>query len=409
MASDVIYAFRVMRLALLDATGGPIGKIEDIVVRPPYRSSAPPVIGFVASSQRRNIFVNANRIELTPNGARLRSGAIDLDHFRRRTGELLIGEDLLNRRVGDEVVLDVALKPSATPASWEVSSVVLGRRSGLRRRRTSRVVSWTEVRHLFEQDEVAAEVARFRAMHPTDVARIVRLLPLDKRRALAAAMEDDRLADLLEELPEAEQLRLIEGMDLERLVGVLEEMEYDDAADLLAEMTLARRTEVLAAMEPDDADSLRRLLAFAQGTAGHLMTPDPIVLGPNATVAEALARIREPDRAPTEAAQVFVTQPPWATPTGAFLGVVHFQRLLREPPSMTLGRCIDPDTPVVAPEQPEREVAALLAAYNIVAVAVVDAEGRLVGAVTIDDVLDRALPGDWRLAVKVQSRRGAER
>src|SRR3954468_4399831 len=107
MASDVIFAFRVMRLALLDANGGPVGKIEDIVVRPPDRSGAPPVIGFVASSQRRQIFVNANRVDLTGGGAQLRSGTIDLDHFRRRTGELLVGEDLLNRRIGEEVVLDV--------------------------------------------------------------------------------------------------------------------------------------------------------------------------------------------------------------------------------------------------------------------------------------------------------------
>jgi Mg/Co/Ni transporter MgtE len=162
-------------------------------------------------------------------------------------------------------------------------------------------------------------------------------------------------------------------------------------------------------MEPDDADPLRRLLAFAKGTVGHLMTPDPIVLGPLTTVAEALARIRDPDYQPTEAAQVFVAQPPWVTPTGPFLGVVHFQRLLREPPSMALGRCIDPDTQVLGPEQPEREAAALLAAYNLVAVAVVDAESRLVGAVTVDDVLDRALPGDWRLAVRQPRRRGTER
>jgi CBS domain-containing protein len=411
MATDVIYAFRVMRLALLDANGGPVGKIEDVVVRPPDRLAAPPVIGFVASSQRRHIFVNASRIELTGGGARLRSGTIDLDHFRRRTGELLIGRDLLNRRIGDEVVLDVALRPSSTPADWEVGSVVLGSRSGLRRRRTSRVVSWTEVRSLFDQGEVAAEVARFRRMHPSDVARVVRLLPLPTRRALAEAMEDERLADLLEELPEAEQLRLIEGLDLDRLVGVLEEMEADDAADLLAEMPQARRAELLDAMDDDDAGSLRRLLAFAKGTVGHAMTPDPIVLGPQTTVAEALARIRDPDYLPTESAQVFVAQPPWVTPTGPFLGVVHFQRLLREPPSMQLGKCIDPDTPVVGPDQPEREAAAILAAYNLVAVAVVDGEGRLVGAVTIDDVLDRALPGDWRLAVRQSPRKrgGSER
>src|SRR5690606_23797979 len=131
-----------------------------------------------------------------------------------------------------------------------------------------------------------------------------------------------------------------------------------------------------------------------------------IVLGPLTTVAEALARIRDPDYAPAEAAQVFVTQAPWVTPTGAFLGVVPFQRLLREPPSMVLGRCAEQDVPVVGPDQPERDVAAVLAAYNLVAVPVVDDEGRLVGAVTVDDVLDRTPPGDWRLRAVGARRKG---
>ena len=150
-------------------------------------------------------------------------------------------------------------------------------------------------------------------------------------------MEDERLADLLEELTEAEQLRIIEGLDLERLVSVLEEMEYDDAADLLAEMSGEQRTRVLAAMDEDDAGTLRRLLSYGEGTAGGLMNPDVIILGPNATVAEALARIREPEWLVSVAAQVFVTRPPWVPPTGLFLGVVHFQRLLREPPGDRAG------------------------------------------------------------------------
>ena len=188
---------------------------------------------------------------------------------------------------------------------------------------------------------MAAEAARLRDMHPSDVAAVVRALPLAQRRQLAAAMDDERLADLLEELPEAEQLRMIEGLDLDRLVGVLEEMEYDDLADLLGEMPGEQRLRILDAMDDEDADVVRRLLTYEEGTAGGMMTPELIILGPTATVAEALAEIRDPDWVVSIAAQVFVCQPPFKPPTGKLLGVVHFQRLLREPPSMELRRCVE--------------------------------------------------------------------
>jgi Mg/Co/Ni transporter MgtE len=156
-----------------------------------------------------------------------------------------------------------------------------------------------------------------------------------------------------------------------------------------------QRTQLLSAMDSEDADVLRRLLSYEEGTAGSLMTPDVIILGPNATVAEALAEVRHPDWLVSIAAQVFVTQPPFVAPTGTYLGVVHFQRLLREPPAMTLGRCIE-EEPMVSPEMPELEVAERLASYNLLSVAVCDDQRRLVGAITVDDVLDRTLPVGWR-------------
>ena len=386
-----------MQLPLLDADGAIIGRLEDILLAPGARGEAPIVLGFVASAQRRRIFVNAARIaSLESDGARLRSWDVDLNPFRQRSGELLVSKDLLDRKVGEETVSDVALRPvHGKVSTWEVAKVRLGRRSPLRRRQSYRIVDWDEVIQLFATSEVAAEAARLRDMHPSDVANLVRHLPLARRKQLAEAMEDERLADLLEELPEAEQLKLIEGLDLERLVSVLEEMEYDDAADLLAEMPGEQRSLVLDAMDEDDAGTLRRLLSYGEGTAGGLMNPDVIVLGPTATISEAQARIREPDWLVSVAAQVFVTQPPFVPPNGRYLGVVHFQRLLREPPSMELAHCLDQEASVL-PDTTEREVAERLAAYNLLALPVCDEQGRLLGAITVDDVLDRTLPVGWR-------------
>jgi CBS domain-containing protein len=408
MAGDLIYAFRVMRLPLLDAGGSPIGRLEDIVVIPPQGGAAPRVLGFVALSQRRRIFVNVGRIgTLDSDGARLRSWDVDLNPFKSRSGEVLIGRDLIDSRVGDETVSDVALEPGGDGRQtwWEISKVRLARRTALRRRPSYRLLDYDEVPGLFGAsagNEIAVEAARLRDMHPSDVAAVVRGLPLTQRKQLAAVMDDERLADLLEELPESEQLRIIEGLDLERLADVLEEMEYDDAADLLAEMPGEQRTRVLDAMDDEDADVMRRLLAYDEGTAGSLMTPDIIVLGPTATVAEALAEVRDPEWLVSIAAQVFVVQPPYKAPTGTYLGVVHFQRLLREPPSMELGRCLDQE-PTIPPDMSEREVAERLASYNLLAVGVCDESGRLLGAITVDDVLDRTLPAGWRQRRRVST------
>jgi CBS domain-containing protein len=408
MAGDLIYAFRVMRLSLLDAGGAPIGRLDDIVITPGHAGAPPRVLGFVATSQRRRIFVNAARIgALDSEGARLRSWDVDLNPFKPRRGEVLIGRDLIDSKIGDETVSDVALRPAGDGRQtwWEISKVRLARRSAIRRRPSYRLLDFDEVPNLFgggAGGEMAAEVARLRDMHPSDVAAVVRSLPLSNRKQLAEAMDDERLADLLEELPEAEQLRMIEGLDLDRLINVLEEMEYDDLADLLAEMPGEQRTKILEAMDDEDADVMRRLLAYEEGTAGALMTPEIIIFGPTATVAEALAELRDPDWLVSIAAQVFVVQPPYKPPTGTYLGVVHFQRLLREPPSMELGRCIEQE-PTIAPDMSERDVAERLASYNMLAVGVCDEAGHLLGAITVDDVLDRTLPTGWRQRRRVNS------
>jgi Mg/Co/Ni transporter MgtE len=215
------------------------------------------------------------------------------------------------------------------------------------------------------------------------------------RRQLADALHDEELADLLQEMPEQDQIGFLAGLGVERIADVIEEMEPDDAVDLLAEMPSAEREQLLATMPPERAADLSRLLSYDATTAGGLMTSRPLIVTPDTPVAEALARIRQPAKGVTEAAQIYVCEPPQVTPTGRYLGTIGFQRLLREQPSEPVGRCVE-ESGFVRPEMPEREVAARIAAYNLVAVAVCDEAGRLLGAVTIDDVLDRVLPANWR-------------
>jgi Mg/Co/Ni transporter MgtE len=220
-------------------------------------------------------------------------------------------------------------------------------------------------------------------------------MPPSRRSQLTAALDDAELADLLEEMTEQDQVRLLDSLELERSADVVEEMQPDDAADLLAEMSAAQRERLLMAMQSVHAADLRRLLKYDATTAGGLMTSQPLIFPPDTTVAEVLARIRDRDTSATTAAQVFVCEPPTTTPTGRYLGSVGFQRLLRRPPAVEVGTCIEASFFVRA-DLSQRELAVRLASYNMISVAVCDDAGRLLGAVTVDDVLDRVLPADWR-------------
>ena len=218
-----------------------------------------------------------------------------------------------------------------------------------------------------------------------------------KRRAeVAAELDDEKLADVLEELPEDDQVEILGSLARGRAADVLEAMQPDDAADLLSELTPEAAEQLLQMMEPDDAAPLRRLLTYDENTAGGLMTSEPVILGPEATIAEALAVVRRVELSPALAATVFVCRPPLETPTGKFLGMVHIQRLLRDPPHAAIGAVLDKDVEPLRPNAPLGQVTRVLATYNLVGVPVVDEEGRLIGAVTVDDVLDHILPDDWR-------------
>jgi CBS domain-containing protein len=403
MERRVIYVSGLTRLPLLSADGGEIGRIVDAVVD--LGSKPPRVNGVVVAVQRRRVFVGITRIgEIGTDGARLRRGSVNLRQFELRDGERLLSAQLMGKRLKGQRVVDIGLIPAPEPFGWEVATVALAGRRLPGLRRAPEVIDWSEAGELFASERpVDRQAAELGGLHPAEMAEAIRHLPLSRRRVLAAELEDERFADLLEELSEDDQVKLVEGLDQERLVRVLEEMEADDAADLLGEFSASRQAELLHAMDPDEAEPVRRLLTYRPDTAGGLMTPEPVILAPNATVAEALARIRDPSLPVPLAAGVFICRPPLETPTGRYLGNVGFQRLLREAPSKPLGRCLDEDVEPVNESTSDREVAVQLAAYDVVTLAVTDDTGRLVGAITIDDVLDRVLPPNWRLTMSETS------
>jgi CBS domain-containing protein/sporulation protein YlmC with PRC-barrel domain len=396
-----VFTARLTGRPLLDSDGRAIGRVRDVVIWPVAGAEPPRALGLVVSLRRRTIFVPFSRIrEVSAEGAQLLGGTVDLDPFSQRTGEIL-ASSLYGRRTVVGTVADVAIAHRELARSrWEVTALAISRGSrliGLRGNGPA-IVPWQECRELFEPGPLAEQLTSLREMAPADLATAFEALPQARRSQLAAALEDEELADLLEEMPEQDQIRLLNSLgDIERSADVVEEMQPDDAADLLGEMAPEQRERLLTAMQAVQAEELRRLLRYDKATAGGLMTSQPLVFAPDTAVAEVLARVRDRDLPATTAAQVYVCEPPLLTPTGRYLGSVGFQRLLRRAPSTAIGECIEARVYVRA-DLPERELAARLAAYNFIGVAVCDSVGRLVGAVTVDDVLDHLLPVGWRRA-----------
>ncbi|MGW5864380.1 magnesium transporter MgtE N-terminal domain-containing protein [Streptomyces sp. NPDC055239] len=394
--------------AVFDPNGDQVGRVRDLVATLRVQRRPPRLLGLVVElSTRRRIFLPMTRVTGIETGQVITTGVLNVRRFEQRPTERLVLGEMLDRRVrlvetGEEVtVLDVAVQQLPARRDWEIDRVFVRKGKGgtFRRKGETLTVEWSAVDGFsLEEHGQGAEslLATLEQLRPADLANVLHHLSPKRRAEVAAALDDDRLADVLEELPEDDQIEILGKLKEERAADVLEAMDPDDAADLLAELPEDEKERLLTLMQPDDAADVRRLMAYEERTAGGLMTTEPIVLRPDSTVADALARVRQQDLSPALAAQVYVCRPPDETPTGKYLGTVHFQRLLRDPPYTLVSSILDDDLQTLAPETTLPQVAGFFATYDMVAAPVVDEGGSLLGAVTVDDVLDHMLPDDWR-------------
>ncbi len=398
---------RLRGTAVFDPNGEQLGKVRDVVVILRHGSQSPRVVGLVVEvGARRRIFLPITRVTKIDVGQIVTTGVLDLRRFKLRPAETLAVGELFDRGVqiratGDTVkILDLAMQQNSS-RDWEITQAYVRSGRGIGRRGQTRVVPWSDLSGLgSEEADQATEtmLASLEDMRPADVASILHDLPAKRRLEIARALDDERLADVLEEMAEHDAVQIVSALEADRAADVLEEMDPDDAVDLLSDLSPEQAGELLSLVEPEDAEDLRRLLMYDEWSAGGMMSPDPVMVAADATVAEALAQIRNPDLSPALASQVYVVRPPMQTPTGKFLGVVHWQRLLREPPSDLVSRVIDKDLEPLAPDTPLAAVTRYFAAYNLVAVPIVDTENHLLGAVTVDDLLDHLLGDNWREA-----------
>ncbi|MGI8415720.1 MAG: magnesium transporter MgtE N-terminal domain-containing protein [Nakamurella sp.] len=406
-----VFVARLAGLPVFGPSGESIGKVRDVITALRLDRQPPRVLGIVVDlPTRRPIFVPMLRVAtVEQHGVALATGQVSMRGFEQRPTEILVRGQLVGTKVRvattqtTVTIVDAGIEQGRT-RDWLITRLAVRERSGrLARRAEVRVLNWTDVRGTGATDLLGGGITdtqqllmSFEGMRAADAATVMRDMPAQARYDLAEALPDERLADLLEELPADDQKDLLAHLHEDRAADVLEAMDPDDAADLLAELSPGVQARLLELMEPEESAPVRRLLQYSFDTAGGLMTPEPVILTPDATIAEALARVRSPDHTPALASMVFVVRPPQSTPTGRYLGSVHTQRMLREPPFELVAGALDTDMARLSPDASLPEITRFFATYNLVCAPVVDDDEHLLGAVTVDDLLDHLLPENWR-------------
>jgi CBS domain-containing protein len=402
-----VFLARLAGTAVFDPNGDPVGKVRDAVATLRANNQPPRILGLIVEVPlRRRVFVPITRVTSIESGTVVITGLVNMRRFESRAGEILVLGDMLDRSItlieSDEPVLveDLGMEQNRT-GDWLMTRVhIMKRGRGIRRKGATSTVAWEEVQGFAtaESEQGTSNLlSTLSNLRAADLAAVIQDLAPKRRVEVARALDDERLADVLEEMDEAERVALLSELEGERAADVLGEMDPDDAADLLREVGEERAQVLIDLMEPEDAEDVIRLMTYEDYSAGGMMTTEPLIMSADYTVADALAVVRKSEISPALASQVFVTRQPLETPTGRFIGMVHYQRLLREPPATLLGSLVDTDTQGLSPDASLNEVSSYLASYNLLSVPVVDGNERLLGAVTVDDVLDHLLPDNWRV------------
>ena len=400
---------QLLRRSVADHGGESLGRVADVIVRL-HGAEYPPVTGLVASVGRREVFVPVDQAgNLDADPLRLSSARLDLRHFERRQGEVLLHADVQGHRLIDvrnaRLVRAADLRLTRDASGWVLSAVDTRHRPrwpfGLLTPEPAdgdaAFRDWHDFESLIGHQGSALLRGPFARIHRLKPAEIADLLEEaskeEETEILRHVHRDPELeADVFEELDENMATRLLGARTDQEIAAVLSRMRADDAADAIAELPQRRRQPVLDLLPPAQRTRLLTLMGFNATSAGGLMGVDFIALPAMTTVREALDRVgRSPLLQPEALTTVHAVDR-----EGGLRGVAHLVTLLQSPPSVALIEVSDTDPVRVGADTDVVDVAVLMTDYNLTSVPVVDEQRRLLGVITVDDVLEVTLPDDWR-------------
>jgi len=411
MPDDVLHLSSLAGSPLLDSSGERLGRVEDLIARLDGGDELPPVTGLKVRIGGREMFVPADRIaRLEAHAARTSTTKLNLAQFERREGEVLLCADVLGRSVINvataRLVKAREVELTWDGATWRVAGIDSSLGAGVRRflpRRwrhddaeDSQFVPWSQtepfVGHV-PTSRLRLASRRLTRLHPAQIADLVEAASHEEGEEILQAVGHDKEleADVFEELDDEHQVEFLRQRSDEDVAGVLARMASDDAADLLLEIEQDRRIPVLNLLPAPKQLKIKRLLGYNPSTAGGLMNPDFESLPAEATVGEALVRMRQSELAPSQLLTVWVTDA-----DGRLVGGVFASELVLASEQAPVSSLIEAAVPTISPETELPEVARLMADFNLVAIPVVDSDEQPIGVVAIDDVVELLLPNEWR-------------
>jgi len=407
---------QILRSPVLNPAGVELGRLEDLIVKLDG-GGYPPVTGIKVRMGGREVFVSSKNIEkLAPGEVRLNSERLDTGDFQRRPGEVLLAGDVLGRHLMDvvrgRIVQAHDLVLSHSDDGWRLLGVDRSPRAMLRRLvprrgrpdlRKHAILDWKDVQPFVGHVPTArllVPLQRLRRLHPAQIADLVEGASHAEGEEILDAVESDKelTADVFEELDAEHQVEFLRSMSNEEAAQVLERMAPDDAADLLGDLDQERRKPIFDLMSAQAQHKLRKLLQYHPSTAGGMMSPDYVWVIKGATVADALEAVRIDDKAPHQLLNtVFITDA-----DGKFIGSVITADLMRAEAGRKVEDLELADCHVTTGAD-VTDVTLTMADYNLIALAVTDAAGNLLGAVSADDVIEAIVPEEWRARVEAST------
>ena len=239
-----------------------------------------------------------------------------------------------------------------------------------------------QVEDALDRDDRDAVYELVEPLHPADIADLFELIDRDERRALARAIGDLMGVEVIAELNDWVRELFVEDLPAGTVADIAERLETDDAVAMLEDLDEDDQQAVLAEMEPEDRAAIESALAYPEETAGRLMSRDFVAFPENRTVGDLIDFLREHSDLATEFWEVFIVDPAHKP-----LGTCALSWILRSPRHVTLGDVMKRDQTLIPVMMDQEEVALRFQKYALISAAVVDEGGRLVGQITVDDIV----------------------